>query len=78
MIDQRIAVDQPMQTVDEHAVWNYAWIASVTSNAIKMLQARSYHIAFEWPETRNETFWIVVPAIGVTLLMAAIVFMIGS
>jgi len=51
---------------------------SVTSNAMKMLRARLYHIACEWFETRNETFWIAVPAIGVTLLMATIVFLTGS
>ncbi len=73
MIDQRNAVDQPMWTFDERAVRNCARIVSVTSNAMKMLRARLYHIACERFETRNGTFWIVVPAIGVTLLMATIV-----
>ncbi|MGY3234198.1 hypothetical protein ACVMAJ_001088 [Bradyrhizobium sp. USDA 4448] len=78
VIHQRTAVDQPMRTFDERAVRNCAWIVPVASNAMKMLRARLYHIACEWFETRNETFWIVVPAVAVTLLMATIALLIGS
>ncbi len=36
-----------------------------------------WHIARQCFETKNETFWLVAPGIGVTMLMATIVFLIG-
>lgn len=91
---QSIAVHEPMQTFDEHAVRKFAWVVSVSSNGMEMLRTRldrrssqmfrcsvvlrsKWHLPRQRFATKNETFWIVAPGIGVTMLMATIVLLLG-
>ena len=91
--DSRVVAAEPMRTFGERTVRQCGRIVFLISNPMgirrrldlhhkqisrrPVVSALKWQIACEWVEGRNETFWIVVPAIGVTTLMVAIVLLLG-
>lgn len=58
-------------------LWTRLYCRHKQISRFSVVLLSKWNIARRCFETRNETFWIVAPGIGVTMVMATIILLIG-